>query len=50
VERVDITAAFPTVEKEERDPRVDITLIPKKNVKLFAKRLLSLILEASIIL
>merc|ERR1712238_25105 len=47
VARVDITAvvAFPTVEREERDPRVDITMHLKKTVKLFATRLLSLHLE-----
>jgi len=47
VARVDITAvaAFPTVEREERDPRVDITMHLKKIVKLFATRLLSLHLE-----
>merc|ERR1712238_641494 len=49
VARVDITAvaAFPTVEREERDPRVElhITMHLKKTVKLFATRLLSLLLE-----
>jgi len=37
VERADITAAFLTVVREERDRRADITVSTKKDVKLFVK-------------
>jgi len=40
VERADITAAFLTAVREERDRRADITVSTKKDVKLFVKTLL----------
>jgi len=48
VERADLTAAFLTAVKEERDQRADTTIVTKKNVKLFATVLESILEESSL--